>query len=177
MATETGVSLNDRRTVLYRFYDADDVLLYVGISVDPKTRDYQHARQSVWWPKAARKEVCWYDTWIEADAAEKAAIVAERPLYNIAGACDPVTLPHPPRPLRPALSPSTKTRLRAAAEAARRAPDDLLNAMVEAAKDGATNLDIAKEIDFFYNPDYVGKLVNKRVGNRPPGRRPRRDDS
>ena len=69
-----------------------------------------------------------------------------------------------------------KTKLHAAAEAARRAPDDLLDAMVEAAQAGATNLDIAKEIGFFYNPDYVGKLVNKRVGNRRPGPRPKRDN-
>jgi hypothetical protein len=70
-----------------------------------------------------------------------------------------------------------KTKLHAAADVARRAPDDLLDAMVEAAEDGATNLDIAKEIGFFYNPDYIGKLVIKRVGKRPPGRRPSRSDS
>jgi len=67
-----------------------------------------------------------------------------------------------------------KAKLRERAEAARRAPDDLLDAMVEAAKDGATNLDIAKEIDFFYNPDYIGKLLAKRMGPRRPGRRRRR---
>lgn len=67
-----------------------------------------------------------------------------------------------------------RTKLRARAETARKAPDELLDAMVEAAQDGATNLDIAKEIDFFYNPDYIGKLVSKKVGKRPPGRRPRR---
>lgn len=67
-----------------------------------------------------------------------------------------------------------RTKLRERAATARRAPDDLLDAMVEAAKDGATNLDIAKEIDFFYNPDYIGKLISKKVGKRPPGRRPKR---
>lgn len=68
-----------------------------------------------------------------------------------------------------------KTKLHERVEAARRAPDDLLDAMVEAAEDGATNLDIAKEIGFFYNPDYIGKLLTKRMGPRPPGRRPKRD--
>lgn len=68
-----------------------------------------------------------------------------------------------------------KTKLHVRAEAARKAPDELLDAMVEAAEDGATNLDIAKEIGFFYNPDYIGKLITKRVGPRKPGRRPRRD--
>lgn len=67
-----------------------------------------------------------------------------------------------------------RTKLRERAETARKAPDELLEAMVEAAQAGATNLEIAKEIDFFYNPDYIGKLVSKKVGKRPPGRRPKR---
>lgn len=67
-----------------------------------------------------------------------------------------------------------KAKLRERAETARNAPSELLDAMVEAAQGGATNLDIAKEIDFFYNPDYIGKLLAKKVGKRPPGRRPGR---
>ena len=46
-----------------------------------------------------------------------------------------------------------KAKLRERAETARNAPSELLDAMVEAAQGGATNLDIAKEIGFFYNPD------------------------
>ena len=65
-------------------------------------------------------------------------------------------------------------KLRERAETARKAPEELLVAMVEAAEGGATNLDIAKEIDFFYNPDYIGKLISKKLGKRPPGRRPKR---
>ena len=163
----------DRRTALYRFFDRDDALLYIGITVNPKARDYQHAAKSPWWPQAARKEVCWYPTWVEADAAEGTAIRSEQPRYNIAGNRTPAARPPSP-PSRPRLEPDVARRLRVTADTARRARAELLEAMVEATQGGATNLDIAKEIDFFYNPDYIGKLLAKKVGKRPPGRRPGR---
>lgn len=168
-----------RRTALYRFFDASDVLLYVGISVNPKVRDYHHARQSAWWPKAARKEICWYDTWPEADAAETAAIAIERPLYNIAGATGPVVRLKTPRPGRREMSPVIKARLRDAAEVCRRARSELLAAILEAADNGETSVEIARAIDFFYSPDYVCKLIRQHRGKRKGGRRPRprTDDS
>lgn len=174
--SDTKIPVRSRvATALYRFYADDGELLYIGITVNPKARDYQHAAKSHWWTEAARKEICWYETWPAAELAERAAIRAERPRYNIAGN---TPLPSPPgktRRPKAGMTAATRSRLRAAAEAAKRARDDLLDAMVEAAQGGATNLDIAKEIDFFYNPDYIGKLVSKRVGKRPPGRRPKRD--
>jgi hypothetical protein len=65
-----------------------------------------------------------------------------------------------------------KTRLRKAATVFKEAPVELREAILEAGRDGATNLDIAQEIDFAYSPDYIGKLISKAQGPRPPGRRP-----
>ena len=66
-----------------------------------------------------------------------------------------------------------KTRLKAAALAYQRAPVELRDAIVEAGKEGATNVEIAQEINFAYSPDYIGKLLTKAIGKRSPGRRPR----
>lgn len=71
------------RTALYRFYDASDVLLYIGITGDVETRWNNHARKR-WWPEVARKAVEWHEERDAAEVCEKAAIKAEKPLYNIA---------------------------------------------------------------------------------------------
>lgn len=72
------------RTALYRLYDADDVLLYVGIAKDPKARWRSHSRtaRATWWPSVSRKAVEWFDTREAADRAETEAINTEKPLHN-----------------------------------------------------------------------------------------------
>lgn len=77
--TRTTVS----RTGLYRLYDADDTLLYVGIAVDPSVRWRVHAGEKTWWHEVTRKTVEWHSTRLEAEAAEVAAIVTESPRYNV----------------------------------------------------------------------------------------------
>lgn len=72
-----------RRTALYRFYDADERLLYVGIANNPEQRWKAHARTADWWPQAARKSVEWFDSRPAAAAAETRAISAEAPTHNI----------------------------------------------------------------------------------------------
>ncbi|GGW82896.1 hypothetical protein GCM10010340_70590 [Streptomyces griseoloalbus] len=78
------ITAPEERTALYRLYDAEDVLLYVGIAKDPKLRwqGHAHSPTSQWWPQVARKEVEWFATREAADAAETAAIEAERPVHN-----------------------------------------------------------------------------------------------
>jgi predicted GIY-YIG superfamily endonuclease len=73
-------------TALYRFYDASDALLYVGITGELKTRFAQHAADKRWWAKVARKTVEWHPTRQAASLAELAAIRTEHPAYNVAGA-------------------------------------------------------------------------------------------
>lgn len=73
------------RTCVYRLYDANDVLLYVGITTDTAVRWQAHST-SKWWPNVARKDVTWYAKRTDAEAAEIAAIKAERPAHNRAHA-------------------------------------------------------------------------------------------
>jgi hypothetical protein len=71
------------RTALYRLFDADDTLLYVGITVDPETRWWNHAKEKSWWPEVANRTVEWFDNRAAAEAAEFTAIVTEDPRYNV----------------------------------------------------------------------------------------------
>jgi predicted GIY-YIG superfamily endonuclease len=70
------------RTALYRLYDADEHLLYVGITTNPKTRWGRHARDKHWWPEVSRKTVEWFETRKSAERIEKIEVEEERPRYN-----------------------------------------------------------------------------------------------
>lgn len=69
---------------LYRFFDADDQLLYVGISFNAAQRAMQHRHDKPWWTDVARMNVEHLPVnRQEAEAIERSAIVTERPLYNV----------------------------------------------------------------------------------------------
>lgn len=70
------------RTALYRLYDTNGKLLYIGITRNLNTRWYTHAREKDWWPKVVRKEVEWFETREEADRAERAEVLRWRPKFN-----------------------------------------------------------------------------------------------
>ncbi len=69
--------------VLYRFYDANDALLYVGITCNPTRRMEKHRGEKPWWTQVARISLEQYGDRQSVLAAERAAIGAERPLHNI----------------------------------------------------------------------------------------------
>ena len=72
------------RAAVYRLYDAQDVLLYIGVSQQPHRRWQQHAQGKRWWPEVARSEIgTWFESRELAVLAEAAAIRSERPRYNI----------------------------------------------------------------------------------------------
>lgn len=71
-----------RRTALYRHFDVDDVLLYVGISVGPGGRFDGHAASAVWFPFAHHATWEWFPDRPSAEAAEIRAIRTEMPLFN-----------------------------------------------------------------------------------------------
>lgn len=73
---------------LYRFVDDDDRLLYIGITTSACARLAQHSSKE-WFPKIARATFEHYRTRAEAMEAEKAAIKAEHPLYNLAHSVAP----------------------------------------------------------------------------------------
>jgi hypothetical protein len=77
---------DERRCALYRHYDDQDVLLYVGISATPVDRTNAHARGSEWAAYAERAEAQWFNNRESAEAAEREAIRTEVPIFNRAGA-------------------------------------------------------------------------------------------
>jgi hypothetical protein len=70
-------------TALYRHFDADDKLLYVGISLSPTYRLSQHGDCSPWFGRIARITIEWFDSRDAAMAAERQAIKAEKPECNV----------------------------------------------------------------------------------------------
>lgn len=69
---------------LYRLYDENDRLLYVGISHSARFRLMQHVRK-VWWKDVSRKEVEKHPNRKAALQAEKTAVHTERPIWNVQG--------------------------------------------------------------------------------------------
>jgi hypothetical protein len=72
-----------RRHVLYRFWDCDDQLLYVGLTANPGSRWKAHGVEKPWWIDVARVTVEHFASRAEAEAAEATAIKTEGPLYNV----------------------------------------------------------------------------------------------
>lgn len=79
-------------TAVYRIFDGDDVLLYVGMSVSPETRFADHRTCKSWMQQASRYEISWFSSRETAEAEEQRAIAQERPLHNTV---------HVPRAARP----------------------------------------------------------------------------
>ena len=73
----------DEPTALYRWFDADDQLLYVGISNNVVRRSGEHAKAKAWMRQAVRNTVEWLPDRASALAAEEAAIESEHPKHNI----------------------------------------------------------------------------------------------
>jgi predicted GIY-YIG superfamily endonuclease len=73
----------DRPTAVYRLYDEEGCLLYVGISDRPETRFGEHERDKYWWREVATREVVWYPSRRLAQAEEYRAITLDRPEFNV----------------------------------------------------------------------------------------------
>jgi len=69
--------------VLYRFYDADYELLYIGQTISPRTRFKDHAITKDWWEDVAKIELVRFNGPIELSQAEIRAIKTEKPKYNV----------------------------------------------------------------------------------------------
>lgn len=70
------------QTELYRYFDKDGRLLYVGVSLNTLQRAIQHRGSADWWAMAERIEIKRYRTRKLAFAAERRAIKRERPQFN-----------------------------------------------------------------------------------------------
>lgn len=80
--------------VLYRFYDAEDRLLYIGMTSAFQSRFSQHRSYTPWFSEVARYAKEYLPSRVALEAAEKCAIQTERAKYNIRHA------PIPQEPLR-----------------------------------------------------------------------------
>lgn len=69
-------------TALYRYFDENDRLLYVGIAVDVSSRHKTHVASSRWMTLAARSTIDRLPTRKAAEDAERKAIENEHPLFN-----------------------------------------------------------------------------------------------
>ena len=68
---------------LYRHYDANNNLLYIGITKDIAVRTNEHKRTSRWIKLSSRIELENHKGTYAAAHAEERAIKKERPIYNI----------------------------------------------------------------------------------------------
>lgn len=68
---------------LYRFYAADDALLYIGLTVNPGQRFTNHAHKKEWWVDVAKVTLEQHPDYPALVVAEREAIQAEKPLHNI----------------------------------------------------------------------------------------------
>lgn len=68
---------------LYRFYNAEGHLLYVGITSNPPARFSQHRQQKQWWSDVATIQLEQFADRDQLAAAEIKAIRQEKPLHNI----------------------------------------------------------------------------------------------
>jgi predicted GIY-YIG superfamily endonuclease len=70
------------KTALYRQFNKENKLLYVGISLDYSKRIKQHYKGSAWFLDVTNIELQWFDTREEALKAEREAIRVEQPECN-----------------------------------------------------------------------------------------------
>lgn len=68
---------------IYRFYDRDGQLLYVGVTADIGGRWKTHSKTKPSWRQVASATIEHFDSRAEALEAEEVAIRAERPAWNI----------------------------------------------------------------------------------------------
>jgi len=67
---------------LYRAFDGDGTLLYVGVAKNWATRWASHATNAAWFPAVARLELQHFANPDEAIAAERSLIAAALPRHN-----------------------------------------------------------------------------------------------
>lgn len=72
---------------LYRFFDGDGRLLYIGLTSNPATRmiGWRSAQRqgADWFGSVCRADWQRFENWLAGDQAERDAIASERPIHNI----------------------------------------------------------------------------------------------
>lgn len=86
------MSTGKRRQTLYRMFDADNQLLYVGVSMNVAQRFAAHRSSKRWWGDINRIDLEHFASRREVLAAEAHAIRTEAPLYNVQYATRPLAV-------------------------------------------------------------------------------------
>lgn len=82
-AKTPGAQVADsQHTSLYRYYDDNDVLLYVGITGRGIARNVEHNKSKMWWRYVDHQTVEHFATRHAAEAAERDVIRTFRPPFN-----------------------------------------------------------------------------------------------
>lgn len=68
---------------LYRFFAADDTLLYVGLTINPGRRMEKHIGTKAWWRDVALITMEQHVDHASLRTAERTAIRTEAPLHNV----------------------------------------------------------------------------------------------
>lgn len=76
-------------TALYTYFDADDQLLYIGITDNLLERGFAHVRRSSWMEFATRSTIERFPTREAAEEEERKRIRALKPLFNSTHNVDP----------------------------------------------------------------------------------------
>ena len=74
-----------RPAAVYRYFNAEGALLYVGCTVNPTARHREHGSKAPWAGSIAIWTVDWFETREEARTRETQAIAAEKPIFNRLG--------------------------------------------------------------------------------------------
>ena len=82
--------MSEGRTALYRYFDAEGRLLYVGVSLSAIQRQMAHEASSPWYRSHASMTTEWFATRSEALEAERMAIITEKPIYNVVHRDEPL---------------------------------------------------------------------------------------
>jgi predicted GIY-YIG superfamily endonuclease len=69
-------------STVYRLYDAEGALLYIGCSLRFPRRLDDHRRNKAWWPEVSTITIECFGTHDDAMEAEYTAIRTEAPRYN-----------------------------------------------------------------------------------------------
>lgn len=80
----SALPVEDIAQALYRFFDASGELLYVGITMNPVGRWASHRTEKPWWSEVATITLESHPSREAVERAERDAIRAERPRYNVA---------------------------------------------------------------------------------------------
>jgi len=83
-----------RRAAVYRLYDEEGTLLYIGSAYDPAQRSKKH-REKPWWPQVARREDEWHPSREAAYVAETEALKEGLPVGNKISGPGAVATPAP----------------------------------------------------------------------------------